>query len=42
MSVKGTDGTTAWHQTFGDVPAQAVAAFLAALIAAPSRHCACI
>ncbi|GGU68575.1 hypothetical protein GCM10010211_37420 [Streptomyces albospinus] len=43
IHVKGTNGTTAWHQSFGpDTPAQAVAGFLAALISAPSRSCACI
>ncbi|MGW1374707.1 DUF317 domain-containing protein [Streptomyces sp. NPDC002446] len=43
INVKGKDGTTSWHQSFGpDTPAQAVAGFLAALISAPSRYCACI
>ncbi|MFJ4532646.1 MULTISPECIES: DUF317 domain-containing protein [Streptomyces] len=43
INIKGTDGTTAWHQTFGpEVPAHAVAGFLAALIAFPSRYCSCI
>ncbi|MFH8684214.1 DUF317 domain-containing protein [Streptomyces lydicus] len=43
IHVKGTNGTTAWHQSFGpDTPAQAVAGFLAALVSAPSRFCACI
>ncbi|GFE25715.1 DUF317 domain-containing protein [Streptomyces nigrescens] len=40
--VNRPNGTAAWQQTFGDVPAQAIAGFLAALIASPSRHCACI
>ncbi|WP_236241513.1 DUF317 domain-containing protein [Streptomyces sp. CC228A] len=43
IQVKDTDGEVAWTQTFGsNVPAQAVAGFLAALIAFPSRHCACV
>ncbi|MER6165015.1 DUF317 domain-containing protein [Streptomyces violaceorubidus] len=43
IQVKGTDGRVAWSQTFGSsVPAQAVAGFLAALIAFPSRCCACV
>ncbi|WP_236244027.1 DUF317 domain-containing protein [Streptomyces sp. CC210A] len=43
IQVKDTDGEAAWTQTFGsNVPAQAVAGFLAALIAFPNRYCACI
>ncbi|ORT59165.1 DUF317 domain-containing protein [Streptomyces sp. CB03238] len=43
IQVKGADGRVAWSQTFGSsVPAQAVAGFLAALIAFPSRCCACV
>jgi len=43
IHVKGTNGTTAWHQSFGpDTPAQAVAGFLAALLSSPSRYCPCI
>ncbi|MFE7318242.1 DUF317 domain-containing protein [Streptomyces sp. NPDC057555] len=43
INVKGTDGTTAWHQSFGqDTPAQAVAGFLAVRISSPSRYCACV
>lgn len=43
ISVHGPDGRRAWSTTFGDdVPAQAVAGFLAALIAYPSRYCDCI
>lgn len=43
VEVKNTDGAVAWSQTFGSgVPAQAVAGFLAALIAFPNRYCACV
>ncbi|MEU9987873.1 DUF317 domain-containing protein [Streptomyces sp. NPDC048045] len=43
IHVTDKDGTKAWHQTFGpDTPAQAVAGFLAALIAFPTRCCACV
>ncbi|WP_063728771.1 DUF317 domain-containing protein [Streptomyces sp. RTd22] len=43
ISVHGPDGRRAWSTTFGmDVPAQAVAGFLAALVAYPSRWCGCI
>ncbi|MGW7543111.1 DUF317 domain-containing protein [Streptomyces sp. NPDC054770] len=40
IHVADNDGTTAWRQIFGpDTPAQAVAGFLAALIAFPTRYC---
>ncbi|MFI5525246.1 DUF317 domain-containing protein [Streptomyces platensis] len=43
IHVKGKNGTTGWHQSFGpDTPAQAVAGFLAALISSLSRYCTCI
>ncbi|MFI0808189.1 DUF317 domain-containing protein [Streptomyces echinatus] len=43
IQVKDADGEVAWDQTFGSsVPAQAVAGFLAALIAFPNRSCACV
>lgn len=43
IQVKDTDGEVAWNQTFGpSVPAQAVAGLVAALIAFPSRYCACV
>lgn len=43
VHVTDKNGTTAWRQTFGpDTPAQAVAGFLAPLIAFPTRHCACV
>ncbi|MFE7312866.1 DUF317 domain-containing protein [Streptomyces sp. NPDC057555] len=43
IHVKRTNGTIAWHQSFGpDTPAQAVAGFLAALISSASRYCTCI
>ncbi len=38
IRVTDKDGTKAWYQTFGqDAPAQAIAGFLAALIAFPTR-----
>ncbi|MFI2369875.1 DUF317 domain-containing protein [Streptomyces sp. NPDC018833] len=43
IHVTAKDGTTAWHQALGpDTPAQAVAGFLAALIAVPARYCTCV
>ncbi|SFG90600.1 DUF317 domain-containing protein [Streptomyces mirabilis] len=43
IHVTDKDGATAWHQTFGpDTPAQAVAGFLATLIAFPTRYCTCV
>lgn len=43
ISVHGPDGRRAWSTTLGmDVPAHAVAGFLAALIAYPNRWCDCI
>ncbi|MGY1435418.1 DUF317 domain-containing protein [Streptomyces reniochalinae] len=43
ISVHGPDGRRAWSTTFDhDVPAHAVAGFLAALIAYPDRYCECI
>ncbi|CDR10506.1 DUF317 domain-containing protein [Streptomyces iranensis] len=43
ISVHGPDGRRAWSTTFGDdVPAHAVAGFLAALIAYQGRWCECI
>lgn len=43
ISVHGPDGRRAWSTTFSDdVPAHAVAGFLAALIAYPNRWCDCI
>lgn len=43
IQVRETDGQVAWSQTFGSkVPAQAIAGFLAALIACPNRSCACV
>ncbi|MGY4986493.1 DUF317 domain-containing protein [Streptomyces nigrescens] len=43
IHVKGKNGTTGWHQSFGpDPPAQVVAGFLAALLSSSSRHCPCI
>lgn len=43
IHVMDKDGTTAWRQSFGpDTPAQAVAEFLAALIAFPTRYCTCV
>ncbi|MFG3112862.1 DUF317 domain-containing protein [Streptomyces sp. NPDC048197] len=43
IHVMGTNGTTAWRQSFGaDTPAQAVAGFLAALFSSPSHYCTCI
>ncbi|MCD2468678.1 DUF317 domain-containing protein [Streptomyces sp. MBT42] len=42
IRVRGVDGEVAWRQTLGaNVPAQAVAGFLAALIASPQRSCPC-
>ena len=42
INVQAPQGGTAWHQRFGpDVPAQAIARFLAALITFPSRHFDC-
>lgn len=42
IHVTDKDGTTAWRQTFGpDTPAQAVAGFLVALVAFPTRYYIC-
>ncbi|MFH8515750.1 DUF317 domain-containing protein [Streptomyces chengbuensis] len=43
IHVKDADDKVAWSETFGPgVPAQAVAGFLAALIASPNRGCPCV
>lgn len=43
IHVMDKDGTSAWRQTFGpDTPAQALAGFLAALVAFPTRYCSCV
>lgn len=42
IHVTDNSGTRTWRQTFGaDTPAQAIAGFLAALIAFPARYCTC-
>lgn len=42
IHVTDKDGGAAWRQAIGpDTPAQAVAGFLAALIASPTRYCTC-